>query len=105
MQATHSLIYFPKQSKPSPTPPKKKIARKCTAMEWIRNGYQFPGKPAPVTGGRPFPTEDEHRFDGWSDFCKLAACSLCRDESCKCGCHEVSRNVRKLLADFEGGTR
>ena len=47
MQAPSSVIYFPKQSKP--TPKKKKPGRKCTVLEWIRNGYQFPGKP--VRGG------------------------------------------------------
>ncbi len=45
MQAPSSVIYFPKQSKP--TPKKKKPGQKCTVLEWIRNGYQFSGKPAP----------------------------------------------------------
>lgn len=44
MKAPGSVIHFPKQSKP--TPEKKKP---CTVLEWIRNGYQFPGKP--VRGG------------------------------------------------------
>jgi hypothetical protein len=38
-QAPSSVIYFPKQSKPAP---KKKPKTKCTVLEWIRNGYQFP---------------------------------------------------------------
>lgn len=45
--ATGSLIYFPKQSKPAPK--KKNPKQKCTVLDWIRNGYQFPGKP--VQGG------------------------------------------------------
>jgi hypothetical protein len=45
--ATGSVIYFPKQSKPAPTPKKKKSGQKATVLEWIRNGHQFPGKPAP----------------------------------------------------------
>ena len=50
--ATGSLIYFPKQSKrttPRKSKPtdKKKPAAKATVLDWIRNGYQFPGKPAP----------------------------------------------------------
>ena len=45
-QATSSVIYFPKQSKPAPKPKKKKTGQKrSTVLEWIRNGYQFPGKP------------------------------------------------------------
>jgi hypothetical protein len=44
--ATGSVIYFPKQSKPKPQK-KKKPGQKCTVLEWTRNGYQFPGKPAP----------------------------------------------------------
>ncbi len=35
------------QSKPAPTPKKKKPGQKCTVLEWVRNGYQFPSKPAP----------------------------------------------------------
>jgi hypothetical protein len=46
-QAPSSVIYFPKQSKPTPTPKKKKPGQKCTVLEWIRGGYQFPVKPAP----------------------------------------------------------
>jgi hypothetical protein len=42
--AIGSVIYFPKQK---PTPKKKKPGKKATVLEWIRNGYQFPGKPAP----------------------------------------------------------
>jgi hypothetical protein len=47
MQATGSVIYFPKQSKPKPK--KRKPGQKCTVLEWIRSGYQFPAKP--ITGG------------------------------------------------------
>jgi hypothetical protein len=47
MQAPGSVIHFPKQSKPTPKPRKKKPGQKCTVLEWIRNGWQFPGKPAP----------------------------------------------------------
>jgi len=45
-QATVSVIYFPKQSKPTRS---KRPKEKCsiTAMDWIRNGYAFPGKPLP----------------------------------------------------------
>ena len=39
------VIDFPKQSNPTPKPNKKKSGQKCTVLEWIRNGYQFPGKP------------------------------------------------------------
>jgi hypothetical protein len=50
-QATGSLLCFPKQSKPTPKPKKKKPEPKpeptSTVLEWIRNGYRFPGKPAP----------------------------------------------------------
>jgi hypothetical protein len=42
MQATSSLIYFPKQSKP--TPKKKNPGQKCTVLEWIRNGYRLPSR-------------------------------------------------------------
>lgn len=48
--APSSLIYFPKQSKLKPKPKKKKPGQKCTVLEWIRHGYQFPGKPAPGGG-------------------------------------------------------
>jgi hypothetical protein len=44
MQAPSSVIYFPKQSKPAPKPKKKKTGQKCTVLEWIRNGYQFPSR-------------------------------------------------------------
>jgi hypothetical protein len=44
-QATGSVIYFPKQSKPAPK--KKNREHKCTVLEWIRRGYTFPGKPLP----------------------------------------------------------
>jgi hypothetical protein len=43
------------------------------------------------------PSADENLFQGWSEFCLLAAHSMCKDPSCKCGCHEVSRNVREFL--------
>ena len=44
MKASGSVIHFPKQSKPAPK--KKKPGQKSTVLEWIRNGYQFPGKAA-----------------------------------------------------------
>jgi hypothetical protein len=52
-QATNSLIYFPKQSKHAPPKTKKtdKPKPKATVLEWIRNGYQFPGKPVPSDKG------------------------------------------------------
>jgi hypothetical protein len=46
--ARGSVIYFPKQSKP--TPKKQKSRHKCTVLEWIRNGCQFPGKPSGAVG-------------------------------------------------------
>ena len=47
--ATGTLIYFPKQSKPAPRKKQNpgKPKPKATVLELIRNGYQFPGKPAP----------------------------------------------------------
>jgi hypothetical protein len=48
MQAERSVIHFPKQSKPTS---KKHPKEKCTVLEWIRNGWQFPGKPAPSDKG------------------------------------------------------
>jgi hypothetical protein len=48
--ATSSVIYFPKQSKPAPRPKKKKTGQKCTVLQWIRNGHQFPA-PKPAEGG------------------------------------------------------
>jgi hypothetical protein len=49
MSATRILIYFPKQSKLTPKPAKKKPGQKCSVLTWIRNGYQFPGKkPKPL---------------------------------------------------------
>ena len=49
--ATGTLIYFPKQLKPATRrkakPTNKKPAPKATVLEWIRNGYQFPGKVRP----------------------------------------------------------
>jgi hypothetical protein len=47
MSATHSLIYFPKQSKRTPRKKSEKPKPKATVLEWIRNGYQFPGKVRP----------------------------------------------------------
>ena len=48
--ATVSLIYFPKSKKtPRKAKPKDKAEPqpKATVLEWIRNGYQFPGKVRP----------------------------------------------------------
>ena len=45
-----SVIYFPKQSKtPRKSKPKDKPEPqpKSTVLEWVRNGYQFPGKGRP----------------------------------------------------------
>ena len=42
--ATSTLIYFPKRSKPVSN---KHPKEKCTVVEWIRNGWQFRGKPNP----------------------------------------------------------
>jgi hypothetical protein len=39
MQATGSVIYFPKQSKPTRGSKKRKAEEKCTVLEWIRNTY------------------------------------------------------------------
>lgn len=52
-QATRSVVHFAKQSKPAPEKNKKpeKPKRKATVLEWIRNGYQFPGKPVPSDKG------------------------------------------------------
>ena len=49
MQATGSVIYLSKPATPRKQKPtdKKKPAPKATVLEWIRNGYQFPGKPTP----------------------------------------------------------
>ena len=41
-----SVVYFLNPSKPASSP-KKKPKDKATVLEWIRNGYAFPGKPAP----------------------------------------------------------
>ena len=49
MQATGSVIYFPKQPKSSRKAKQKKPVEKCTALEWIRSGYQFPGKKPPAS--------------------------------------------------------
>jgi hypothetical protein len=53
MQASRIVIYFPKQSKPTPQKSKKAVKPKpkATVLEWIRNGYQFPGKPVPSDKG------------------------------------------------------
>ena len=48
--ATGTLLYFPKQSKPTPKP-KKKPGQKCSVLEWICSGYVFPCKPAPSGKG------------------------------------------------------
>lgn len=50
--STASVIYFPKQSKPATHRKKKPKDKaepqpKATVLEWIRNGYQFPGKVRP----------------------------------------------------------
>jgi hypothetical protein len=50
-QAPRSIIYFPKQSKPTPAPKKKKPRQKSTVLEWIRSGYVFPREPAPSDKG------------------------------------------------------
>jgi len=46
--STGSVIYFPKRSKRTPRKKQNpgKPKPKATVLEWIRNGYQFPGKPA-----------------------------------------------------------
>jgi hypothetical protein len=48
MEASGSVILFPKQ--PKPAPPKSKKAEKpkpkATVLEWIRAGYRFPDEPA-----------------------------------------------------------
>jgi hypothetical protein len=51
--ATGSVIYFPKLSKHAPQKTKKtdKPKPKATVLEWVRNGYQFPGKPVPSDKG------------------------------------------------------
>ena len=43
MQAERIVVYYPKQSNPAD---KKHPEEKCTVLEWIRNGWHFPGKPA-----------------------------------------------------------
>ncbi len=51
--ATGSVIYFSKQSKPAssrkPQKPtdKEKPKPKATVLDWIRDGYTFPGKVQP----------------------------------------------------------
>jgi hypothetical protein len=51
--AIGSLIYSPAQSKRTPSKNKKaeKPKPKATVLEWIRYGYQFPGKPVPSDKG------------------------------------------------------
>jgi hypothetical protein len=44
--ATANLVHFPRQSKSSRST-KKHPREKCTVLEWIRNGYHFPGVPLP----------------------------------------------------------
>lgn len=39
--ATCSIISFPRQSRPAR---KKHPKEQCRVLDWIRNGYQFPGK-------------------------------------------------------------
>lgn len=46
--ATANLIYFPKQrgtARRARPADKKKPKPKATVLDWIRNGYTFPGKP------------------------------------------------------------
>jgi len=60
--ATSNVIHFPEQSK---SPHKKHPKEKCTVLEWIRNGWQFPGgtpwpippKPEPSKPDDPKPGE------------------------------------------------
>lgn len=49
MKATGTLVCFPKPATPrkSKANDKKKPKPTSTALDWIRNGYQFPGKPIP----------------------------------------------------------
>lgn len=49
--AFHSVILFPKQSKPTPRKKSEKPKPKATVLEWIRNGYVFPAKPLPSDKG------------------------------------------------------
>ena len=51
MKAASSVRCFPKQSKPTPKPKKKKPGQRYTVLEWIRSGYVFPGKPEPSDKG------------------------------------------------------
>jgi hypothetical protein len=46
MQAPGSVIHFPKQSKLKLKLTKKKPGQKCSVLEWVRNGHQFPPKPS-----------------------------------------------------------
>ena len=50
MQA--NCIVFPRPSKPTG---KKHPKEKCTVLEWVRHGFQFPGKPAPPAPPKPSP--------------------------------------------------
>ena len=49
--STGSVLYFPKQSKKTPRKAKPKDKTepqpKATVMQWIRNGFAFPGKVRP----------------------------------------------------------
>jgi hypothetical protein len=48
MQAERIVIYFPRQSKPTS---KEHPKERCTVLQWIRNGREFPEKPAPSDKG------------------------------------------------------
>ena len=52
MQATATVLYFPKQSMSAS---KKHPKEKCTVLEWIRGGLVFPGKIAPPDKPQPKP--------------------------------------------------
>lgn len=61
MQTNGSVIQFPKQSKPTgKKKPKDKTEPqpKATVLEWIRNGFRFPGKVAPPDKPQPKPMRD-----------------------------------------------
>lgn len=47
--ATLNILHFPKQSKSAQKSKQKKTTKKCTVLEWVRNGYTFPGKLVPST--------------------------------------------------------
>jgi hypothetical protein len=52
--ALHSVIELPRQSKPTS---EKHPKEKCSVLEWVRNGFTFPGKkppkPLPPVGPPP----------------------------------------------------